>query len=108
MKEMPITVKRSIELLGLVLIIAILILGNDIIMPLLMAFFISIMLLPIYRFFKSYKTPDVIAILLPILLLLIFMAGIIWFFSAQVSILVADFPQIKENVTIHINSLSNW
>lgn len=108
MKEMPITVKRSIELLGLVLIIAILILGNDIIMPLLMAFFISIMLLPVYRFFKRYKTPDVIAIILPILLLLIFMAGIIWFFSAQVSILVADFPQIKENVTIHVNSLSNW
>lgn len=108
MKDMPITVKRSIELLGLVLIVAILILGNDIIMPLLMAFFISIMLLPIYRFFKRYKTPDVLAIILPILFLLIFMAGIIWFFSSQVSILIADFPQIKENVTTHINSLSNW
>jgi len=108
MKDMPITVKRSIELLGIILIIALLVLGNDIIMPLLMAFFISIMLLPVYRFFKRYKTPDVLAIILPILLLLIFMAGIIWFFSSQVSILVADFPQIKQNVNTHINSLSNW
>jgi predicted PurR-regulated permease PerM len=108
MKEMPITVKRSIELLGLMLLIALFVLGNDIIMPLLMAFFISIMILPVYRFFKKYKTPDVLAIILPILLLLIFMTGMIWFFSAQIAILVADFPQIKENVTIHINSLSNW
>ncbi len=108
MKDMPITVKRSLELLGLMLIIALLVLGNDIIMPLLMAFFISIMLLPVYRFFKRYKIPDALAIIFPILFLLIFMAGIIWFFSSQISILVADFPQIKENLNTHINSLSSW
>ncbi len=108
MKDLPVTVIRSIELLGLVLIFTIIVLGADIIMPLLMAFFISIMLLPAYRLFRKYKVPDMLAIILPILLLLIAIAGIIWFFSSQVSILVNDFPQIKRNVSIHLNSLSDW
>ena len=50
MNEMPVTVKRSIELLGLVLIGYIITIGKGIIMPIAMAFFISIMLLPIYQF----------------------------------------------------------
>jgi predicted PurR-regulated permease PerM len=108
MNNMPITVKRSIELLGLFLLGTILIYGRDIIMPVLMAFFLSIMLLPVYRFFKRKKFPEVFAILIPILLLAIFAALLIWFFSIQIGALIADFPQIKQNVNLHLNSLSQW
>lgn len=45
--NLPLTVKRSIELLGLMAIVAVMVIGRDIIMPMLMAFFISIMLLPV-------------------------------------------------------------
>jgi predicted PurR-regulated permease PerM len=82
MKELPLTVKRSIELLGIVLITAILVIGRDIIMPVIMAFFISIMLVPIYRFLRKYKFPEVLAIILPILLVLIFV-GLIGCFSPR-------------------------
>jgi predicted PurR-regulated permease PerM len=34
--------------------------------------------------------------------------GVIWFFSSQVSRLIADFPQIKTNVQVHLSSLSAW
>lgn len=105
---LPLTVKRSIELLGLVLVVAILVVGRDIIMPIIMAFFISIMLLPIYRFLIKKKFPEAIAIILPILFVLIFIAGIVWFFSAQISILADDFPQIKQNVAKHLQSLKEW
>jgi predicted PurR-regulated permease PerM len=108
MKEFPLTVKRSIELLGLCLAVAILVIGRDIIMPVIMAFFISIMLLPIYRFLKKYKFQESLAIVLPILFVLIFIAGIVWFFSAQISILADDFPQIKQNVAKHLQSLKEW
>ncbi len=108
MKEFPLTVKRSIELLGLVLIVVILVVGRDIIMPVIMAFFISIMLLPIYRFLMRKRFPESLAIVLPILFVLIFIAGIVWFFSAQISILVDDFPQIKQNVAKHLQSLKEW
>ena len=108
MNNLPLTVKRSIELLGLVLIIVIIVVGRDIIMPIIMAFFISIVLLPVYRFLKRFKIPEALSIVMPIMLLVIILAGIVWFFSAQVSSLVADFPRIKHNVSIHLKSLSDW
>jgi predicted PurR-regulated permease PerM len=108
MNSLPLTVKRSIELLGICLVVAIFVIGRDIIMPIVMAFFISIMLLPIYRFLKRKKFPESLSIVLPILFVLIFLAGIIWFFSAQISVLVEDFPQIKQNVTKHLQSLKDW
>ncbi|PST83506.1 AI-2E family transporter [Pedobacter yulinensis] len=108
MKDFPLTVKRAIELLGLLAIGTVLVIGNHIIMPVLMAFFISIMLLPMFRFLKRKKFPEVLAIVLPILLVAIVFGGLGWFFSSQLGILAQDFPQIKKNVTLHINSLSTW
>ncbi|MDQ7947393.1 MAG: AI-2E family transporter [Pedobacter sp.] len=108
MKELPLTARRSLELLGIVLIIAILAVGRDIIMPIIMAFFISIMLLPVYRFLRKRKVPETLAIILPILCVLIFIGLIVWFFSAQIGILVDDFPQIKQNVAKHLQSLKEW
>lgn len=108
MREMPLSVKRSVELIGLSLCITIVSIASDIIMPVIMAFFISILLLPIYRFLRRYRFPEVLAIILPILLVFIILAGIIWFFSAQVALLVNDFPQIKENVAKHLQSLQQW
>lgn len=108
MKELPLTVRRSIELIGICLLGALLSIGNDIIMPVLMAFFLSIVLLPIYRFLRAKKFPEFLSILLPILFGAVFIAGVIWFFSAQISILAADFPQIQKNVNYHFNNISDW
>jgi len=108
MKDLPITVKRSIELLGLILLGFLIVIGKDIIMPLMMAFFISIMLLPVYRFLKRFRFPNSLAIILPIVLLLFFVALLGWFFGAQVSELVSDFPTIKKNVNVHLTDLSAW
>ncbi|MBC7757900.1 MAG: AI-2E family transporter [Phormidesmis sp. FL-bin-119] len=108
MKELPLTVRRSIELLGLCLLGTLLVIGQGIIMPVLMAFFLSIMLLPVYRFLRAKKFPEVLAIFLPILLVAILLSGIVWFFSAQVSNLATDFPQIQKNISSHLTSLSNW
>lgn len=108
MKDMPVTIKRSIELLGLFLIGALLVMGKIIIMPLLMSFFISIMLLPLYRFFRRRKFPDALAVFLPILLVIIVGALVVWLFYNQTSFLLSDYPKIEKNLTIHLNALSSW
>ena len=108
MKELPLTARRSIELIGICLLGALISIGNDIIMPVLMAFFLSIVLLPIYRFLRARKFPEVLSILLPILLGAVFIAAVIWFFSIQISILANDFPQIQKNINYHLNNLSDW
>jgi predicted PurR-regulated permease PerM len=107
-KDMPVTVRRAVELIGLYFLGVIVVAGNGIITPLLMAFFISIVLLPVYRFFKKKGLPEVLSISLAILLLVVLVSGLIWFFSSQISNLIVDFPQIKNNVTTHLNTLSEW
>ncbi|MBC7418293.1 MAG: AI-2E family transporter [Pedobacter sp.] len=106
--NLPLTVKRSIELLGLMAVVTVVVIGRDIIMPVLMAFFVTIMLLPIYRFLKRKKFPETMAIVLPILVVALFVALIVWFFSNQVGTLVNDFPEIKKNVAQHLKALSTW
>lgn len=108
MKDLPLTVRRSIELLGLCLLGALIVLGKGIIMPVLVSFFVTIMLLPVYRFLIRKKFPEVLAIVLPIMIVAIFIGLIIWFFSSQISRLVADFPSIQKNVSIHLTTLSDW
>jgi predicted PurR-regulated permease PerM len=107
-KEMPVTVKRAIELVGLFVLGFIVVVANTIVMPLLMAFFFSLMLLPVFRFFKKIKVPEGIAVFLPILLFTIVVAMIIWLFSSQVGSLLDDFPQIQRTVTKHLDNLSIW
>jgi predicted PurR-regulated permease PerM len=108
MKELPLTVRRSIELIGICLLGALISVGSGIIMPILMAFFLSIVLLPTYRFLRNKRLPEALAILLPILLGAVFIGSMVWFFSTQISILAADFPQIQKNISFHLNNLSYW
>ena len=108
MKELPLTVRRSIELLGICLSGALLAIGKGIIMPVLLAFFLSIVLLPVFRFLRSKKFPEFLAIFLPILLVGVFISILVWFFSDQIGRLAADFPEIKKNISSHLSNLSSW
>ncbi len=108
MNQLPLTVRRSIELLGLCLLFGIFFLANDILMPPLMAFFLSLMLLPLYRFFRKIKMPELIAIVLVILVASLVVAGILTFISFQVANLLKDFPELEKNVNQHWKTLSAW
>ncbi|QNF32877.1 AI-2E family transporter [Adhaeribacter swui] len=108
MQKLPITVQRSLELLGLFILGWLLIIGKAVITPLLMAFFISLVLLPIYRFLRKKRFPEVLAIVIGILALFIVVGVIVFFFSTQVTNLLSDFPTIRKNVSQHLTSLSAW
>jgi len=108
MPPLSLTVRRSIELMGLYFLGMIIVAGKDIITPLVMAFFLAIMLLPVNRFLRRKKVPEGLAILLSIILLMVIIGLLVWFFSSQISRLIADFPQIKQNVQMHLSSLSEW
>jgi predicted PurR-regulated permease PerM len=105
---LPLTVRRSVELIGLYFLGVIIVAGRGILTPLLLAFFISIVLLPVHRFLVRKRVPEVLAVVLSILLVVLIVVGVGWFFSAQIGRLLADFPQIKANVKVHLNNLSEW
>ena len=108
MNQLPLTVKRSIELVGLVVLALVIIYGQQIIMPMLMALVASIVLLPFYRFLRRHKIPEFFAIFLSVLVMLIIICLIIFFITSQVKPMVNNFAQIKDNITNHINDLSIW
>lgn len=108
MKEMPITVRRSIELLGLCAVGLLVVSGKDVIMPLLIAFFIALLMMPMLRWLKRHKVPEVIAIVLCIIAFFLVIASIIAFLSHQIGGLVSDIDAIKANATSHWNKLSAW
>ena len=108
MQNMPLTVRRAIELMGLYFLGMIIFIGRGVITPLVMAFFLSIIVMPIYRTLRKRRVGEGISIFFSIFLLLIVLALVIWFFASQISNLVSDFPQIKNNVEVHLNSLSQW
>jgi predicted PurR-regulated permease PerM len=108
MNQIPLTVRRAIEVTGLFFLGWIVVLGQGLLAPLLMAFFISIMLLPLYRFFRKRRFPEAVAIGVSLLALIVVLGLIIWFFSSQISILIRDFPAIQKNVMKHLYALSNY
>jgi len=108
MVKFPITVRRSVELLGLYFLGTIIFIGANVITPVVMAFFLSIILLPIYRVLKRRGLGEGLAIALSLFVLILVAALIIWFFSSQITRLVSDFPQIKANVQAHLHTLSEW
>jgi predicted PurR-regulated permease PerM len=108
MQQFPLTVRRSIELVGLCAVAFVISAWRDLITPLMMAFFLAILLLPVYRFLRKRRFPEILAITCSIILAALVVAGVVWFFSMQVSGLVRDFPQIQENLNSHWQQLSNW
>ncbi|RYY16687.1 MAG: AI-2E family transporter, partial [Chitinophagaceae bacterium] len=108
MKELPLTVRRSIELIGLFVLGMIIVAGNGVITPLLLAFFLSVVFLPLHRRLMNKKVPEILSISICILILFILLGLIVWFFSAQIGKLIADFPQLEKNVMHHLNELSAW
>lgn len=108
MKELPVTVRRSIEVLGLCSVGAIIVLGQSVLTPLLMAFFIALLLLPVFRWLRKYRVPEVLSIVLCIVLSFIIVGGIVLFLSWQIGNFANDIETIKENMLIHWGNLSNW
>jgi predicted PurR-regulated permease PerM len=106
--SLPLTVRRSIEVMGIFFLGWMIFIGRGVITPLVMAFFLSIIVLPAYRWFRDRRFPEGLSISLALLILIVVVGMIIWFFSSQVSGLMSDFPQIKSNVQTHLNSLRDW
>ncbi len=108
MNKLPLTIRRSIELISICAAGVVIVFGQGVIMPLLTAFFIALLLLPVFRWFRKYKIPEALSIVLCIVLLFLVIAGIAFFLSWQIGSFVSDIESIKKNLIIHWNNLSQW
>lgn len=107
MNNLPVTVRRSIELLGLLGVFVIISQGKDVLMPIILSVFLSLLLLPVHRWLRARGIPNFFAILISVLLLLIVIAAVGIFLSYQVAGLLNDIPTMKTNLTAHWHTISS-
>jgi predicted PurR-regulated permease PerM len=108
MKNFVSTNNRILQLLGLMLLGTLVYFGSSIIIPLGFAFLLSILLLPVYRFFLRIRIPNLLAILLSVLLALILFFGFLAIVTVQLNKLASDFPTIRANIEKHLAAVSGW
>jgi predicted PurR-regulated permease PerM len=105
----PFYEKLSLVLVGLIALAYLVILGKDLLDPLIFGFLFAILLLPICNFFeKKLRMHRSLASFLSILLLITFIAGILYLVGSQISKLADDWPMLKNQVSQSVNDVSRW
>jgi len=105
LKEYPFYFKCTVILLGLILFVYVLMGLRVILVPLSFALLIAILLNPLVNRFRQWKLPRVLAITIALLLAFLFMAGVGYFLSAQISGFADQFPLMKKKVIQLIEDL---
>jgi predicted PurR-regulated permease PerM len=105
--EKPNTVIHNITIrLALIaLIIAFLIAGRPVLLPLAVAVLFTFLLLPISQKLENWNVPRGLAIVISMIVAAAFFVGIIYFLYSQVQMFVDDWPQLSKQMSAKIDSL---
>ncbi len=104
----PFYKRLTYHLLSLSILSAMLYLGQGILIPLFFAILLSVLLLPVIRFFRRNKFNRIFSILVPMFLSLIVIFTIVYFLSSQVSGFLDDFDKIQDRLDALYWSLQHW
>jgi len=105
----PFYIRLAFTLLSLISVVAILYIGQDIIVPLVFSLLFAILLGPVVSFFKlKLRFPNILAIIFALSISIIVIVGILLFVSWQVSDIVNDWNTIKTNVYIYFESIQDF
>lgn len=106
--KLPFNARLTFTLLSLILLVYIAHMASSIIIPLLFAFLISIMLLPVTHFLEKRKFPRGLAAAVAVLLFIIVILLIMLLMGTQMQSFIADFPQLEKKLLDTITSLQEW
>lgn len=105
----PFYQKLCLVLVGLIAFGYLVILGKDVLDPLMFGFLFAILLLPVSGFLeRKLRLPRSASSLLSVLLFVAFILGILYLVGSQVSNLAHDWPQLKAQVAQSVNDVQQW
>ncbi|QJD97406.1 AI-2E family transporter [Mucilaginibacter robiniae] len=105
----PFYAKLALVLIGLITLGFLIILGKEVLDPLMFGFLFAILLLPVSNFFeRKLKLPRSMAGFLSILLLVSFVGGIGYLVGSQISNLANDWPQLKDQIGKTADDAQVW
>ena len=100
--------KFGVSLLAIGLLAAGVVLGRDIIIPILFAILLATLLLPLVKFLERKRCHKVVAIIIPVLLTLVTFAAVLYLLSTQIMHFLDDAPALKERMVEVGNSFQKW
>ncbi len=107
--KFPFYIRLTFTLLSLIAIVAILYVGQGIIIPLVFSLLFAILLGPMVTFFKKrLRFPNIVAIIFSLLISVCAVLGTLLFVSWQVSDIINDWHTIRNNVYIYYGSLQDF
>ncbi|MBC7888865.1 MAG: AI-2E family transporter [Ferruginibacter sp.] len=104
----PFYQQLSLTLISLTIICYAIFIGQDILVPLVFSILLAILLLPVTNFLERKKLPRAIANIIGILLAFLFIGGIVYFLSSQISGFMQDLPSIKQHLADHWKTVQKW
>jgi predicted PurR-regulated permease PerM len=105
----PFYERLSLVLVGLIALGDLVVLGKEVLDPLIFGLLFAILLLPIASFLeRRLRFPRALSSIVSILLLLAFIGGIGYLVGSQISGLASDWPKLKSQVNQSLYDLSGW
>ena len=103
--SLPFYTKLAMVLVSLISLGYICVLGKEILSPLLYSFLFAILLMPVAsRIERKLKLPRSAAAGISVILLLLFIATIIFFVGSQISNLAHDWPSFQQEFSVTIDN----
>lgn len=106
--EQPFYVKATVKLLLLGLVIAFLILAENILIPFTIAVFFTFLLMPVSQKFEQWRLPKVLAILLSIVMAFAVFGALLYFLYAQVLSFVNDWPVLLKTLSVKWENIQQF
>jgi predicted PurR-regulated permease PerM len=105
----PFYQRLALVLIGLISLSYLVILGKDILDPLMFGFLFAILLLPVSDFFeRKLRFPRSMSSFASIILFVGFISSVVYLVGRQVSGLANDWPQLKTQVSQSLSDIQNW
>ncbi|MEZ2336154.1 AI-2E family transporter [Mucilaginibacter sp. RCC_168] len=105
----PFYERLALTLIGFLALGYLIIIGKDLLDPMIFGFIFAILLLPISNFLeKKCRLPRSASSLISILLLIGFVYGILYLVGSQISKVASDWPMLKNQVTQSLHDLQEW
>jgi len=107
-QEQPFYFKATVILVLSALIIAFMILAQNILIPLVLSIFFTFLLLPVSGKLESWRIPKSLSILISILLAFVFFGALIFLFVQQISSFINDWPALQKIISVKWESLQQF
>ncbi|RYZ99493.1 MAG: AI-2E family transporter [Sphingobacteriaceae bacterium] len=105
----PFYERMALVLVGIIALSYLVILGKEILDPLLFGFLFAVLLLPVSEFFeRRCRFPRSMSSFTAIILFIGFISMVVYLVGSQVSKLTGDWPMLKTQIAQSVTDIQNW